>query len=205
MLLNTTCKQGKLQLTEDGYLQVTQLFSKDPTWRESVADIRSIDVQAGRVMRTIAVHASQDYFVGNLSANDIAKLRSLLPDVAFQDVKELPQNQATPAHAPKPAKPRHWWEDDTKLTHVATYTKEKNLQTELEAAYQHGWEIQGQSAQAGKVSGRKVIGGALVGGLLTGGIGLGVGALAGAKRDKDKTTITYVRSDEWRAQHRRTE
>lgn len=194
MLLNITCKQGKLQLTEDGYLQVTQLFSKELTWRESVTDIQSIDVQAGLVMRTIAIHANQDYLVGNLGINDVAKLCSLLPHVAFQDVKELPQNEAMLPKAPKPAKPRYWWQDETKLTHVATYTKAKDMQAELEAAYQHGWEMQGQSAQGGRISGVKVLGGAIVAGPL--------GAIVGAKRGKDKTTITYVRSDEWRATHR---
>jgi len=124
----------------------------------------------------------------------------------YSPQQSQPITQTPPPAATKnPTKPRwlmSWYEDDSKLTHVATYEKEKDFERELEKAYQHGWIIQGQTARDGKISGRKVIGGAIVGGLLTGGIGLGVGALVGAKRSKDKITITYVRGPEWLASHR---
>lgn len=193
MLFSTTCKQGKLQVTDDGFLLVVQLFSKTPTWREPIAAIQSIGVQAHMIMRTIIVRTQgQEYQVDSLNTNDVTRLQALLPNVRFEEVAPAPKGPK-PA---KPQKPRYWWEDETKLTYIANYTKEKEMQQEVEAAYQHGWMLQGHNEQGGRISGSKVIAGAILAGP--------VGAMIGAKRGKDKTTLIFVRTPEWLASHQQS-
>lgn len=203
-MFKTTSKQGAFQITDEGVVQVIPLFTKQALWSTSISAIQSISVRHGKLMYAIAVHIGNDQFfiVENLNKADMDSIRALLPGVPFNEIAELPVPAGSTPVVKPARKPQHWYEDESSLTHVATYTKEKEFAAELEIAYQHGWAIQGQNPREGKVSAGKVIGGALIGGVLTGGIGLGVGALIGAKRGKDKITITYVRSTEWLAAHR---
>jgi len=202
-MFKTTSKKGTFQITDDGIVQVVPLLTKQALWSTSISAIRSISVRHGKLMYAIAIHAGDDqlFIVENLNKADIGNIQALLPGIPFNEVAELPMPAGSAPSAKPARKPQHWYEDESALTHVGTYTNEKEFSAELEIAYRHGWIIQGQDTQGGKVSAGKVIGGALIGGVLTGGIGLGVGALIGAKRGKDKITITYVRSAEWSAAH----
>ncbi|HZU01582.1 MAG TPA: hypothetical protein VFA10_18075 [Ktedonobacteraceae bacterium] len=88
-----------------------------------------------------------------------------------------------------------WYKDTQRLTYVATYNTDKDAQQELEAAAKHGWMPQGTSSTEGHIN----VGRTLAGAALTGGLSL----LFGASRSKGKITITYVRTPEWTAKHKR--
>jgi len=88
-----------------------------------------------------------------------------------------------------------WYRDAKRLTYVATYTKDKDAQKEMEAAAHHGWMPQGTTATEGHIN----VGRTLIKGVLTGGIGL----MTGASRSRGKITITFTRTPEWLAQQKK--
>lgn len=90
---------------------------------------------------------------------------------------------------------KKWYEDEQRLTYLATYTRDKDAQREMEAAARYGWAAQGTAATDGHIN----VGRTLTKTVLTGGIGI---MLSGASRSKGKTTITYGRTPEWLAQHK---
>ena len=136
MIYKTSSKQGSLQLTEDGYLQVVPLFSKQPLWQEPVSAIKAISVQKGIVMCSIAIHASYDRYVESLSKPDIEKLRAVLPMVQFQDVQVLPsQSQVQPGAGQVQFAPQM-------ETTVKTYKKPQDYQHDLKKMQRQGWSVQ---------------------------------------------------------------
>ena len=133
MLYSTSCKQGKLQLTEDGYLQVMALFSKQPIWREPVSAIKAISVQKGLVMCAIAIHASQDRYAENLIKSDVDKLKSVLPMIRFNDVSALPSQVPQVSGQPQVQQME---------TTVKTYKNPQDYQHDLKKMQRQGWTVQ---------------------------------------------------------------
>lgn len=86
---------------------------------------------------------------------------------------------------------KEWYNDPTRLSYVATYTNEKVMQQEVEAASKCGWMPQGTTATGSHIN----VGRTMTKFVLTGGLGL----MTGASRSKDKITITFVRTPEWLA------
>jgi hypothetical protein len=80
----------------------------------------------------------------------------------------------------------YWYEDNSKLSHVASYTSEEEAATDANNAAKRGWRPVGSSATDGHVN----IGRTLARGLIF-----------GAHRSKGKITITYERTPEWLASH----
>src|SRR5438105_589531 len=85
-----------------------------------------------------------------------------------------------------------WYQDNRRLTHIATYKTNKEAQKEMEAAAKHGWTPQGTAGKGSHVS----IGKTATKAMLTGGLGL----LTGPSHTKGHLTITYARTTEWLAQ-----
>lgn len=191
MLLKITSRQGNIQLDEE----TLGVFSFGKyLWQVQRIAITAFEYQPA-VMQTVTltIHTtSGDYVANGVIRKEFTQLCTFFPGIPVTEKPKEPKPEK-PAKPPKPAKPRFWWEDTTRLTYIATYTNEKQLRLEIEQAYQHGWIIQDQSGQSGQISAAKVIGGAILAGPL--------GAMVGAIRSKGKTTITFVRSDEWRAAH----
>jgi hypothetical protein len=180
MLLETTCKAGKLQVTEDGILRIQVHFSKNVVWQIPCQAIIRFTTQPSTLgVLTLFVHATgaPTYQIETFGERHLPKLHALFPHVIID----------------KKDKARFWYQDITKRAHVETYQGEKIMQKEVEMAVQYGWTPQTSAGIGGHVSAAKII----AGGMLLGGIG----ALAGAGRSKDKITITYVRTPEWLAQN----
>lgn len=138
MLFSTSCKQGKLQLTDDGYLQVVALFSKQPTWREPVSAVKAISVQKGIVLCSIAIHASVDRYAESLGKPDIDKLKAVLPMIHFNDVSALPSQVP---QAQMPGQPQVQLAPQMETT-VKTYNKPQDYQRDLKRMQRDGWTVQ---------------------------------------------------------------
>ncbi len=175
MLLDVRCKAGKLQVTEDGLLRVQAPFNK-VLWQVPYDAITGFTTQPGSLGAVnVTIHSMQGLFQAEMvTKQNLEKLLALFPHL-----------QPTTAG-------KEWYHDPMALTHVATYTDQKKMQQEIEAAYQHGWMIQGQSGSSSHVN----VGRSMTKFVLTGGIGM----MTGVSRSKDKTTLTFVRTPEWLAQ-----
>lgn len=85
-----------------------------------------------------------------------------------------------------------WMHDNNRMTYVATYKTEKDMRREIEQAARSGWQIANTTGQSGHINvGRTVTAAALTGGL---------SLLLGASRTKDKLTVTYERTEQWKRQ-----
>lgn len=175
MLLDIRCKTGKIQLTDDGTLRVQSLFGKT-LWEAPAVSVTQFTIQPGIISSTVTIYtALGDYQAETVANPNLKKLQECFPAV--------PSVQAG----------KEWWHNPIVLTHVATYSSDKEMQRDLEAAYQYGWQIQGQSGTGSHVN----VGRSVTKFVLTGGLGL----MTGVSRSKDKTTITYVRTQEWLSEH----
>lgn len=88
-----------------------------------------------------------------------------------------------------------WYDDKNKLTYVATYKNEKDAAKEADKAAKKGWMPQGTTATDGHIN----LGRTITYGVLT----LGVSYLLGGSRTKGTITLSYVRTPEWLAEHKR--
>jgi len=86
-----------------------------------------------------------------------------------------------------------WYNDDTKLTYVASYDSVEEASSETNGAAKKGWMPQGTSATDGHIN----VGRTAAGAVLTGGLTL----LVGGSRSKGKVTITYTRTPGWLEEH----
>lgn len=181
MRFSATSQIGKVQITDDGYLQQTCL---DPSsaWRVPISSVIFIEMQFFRDHRVDALFAtaSADHIANMLPKAKIREFIGYFPGIPINQVEEF-----SPVV--------RWFADDRQRTHIGVYTDMQAAQYELENAVGHGWMIQGQSAIAGKVSAAKIIAGGFLFGTL--------GALAGSRRSKDTITLTFVRTPEWLAAH----
>lgn len=175
-MLSIPCKTGKLQVTDEGMLQVAQ-FSKI-IWQAPVASVTGFITQPSALMAlNVTIQTMQGSYTAEMVTKaNFEKLQTAFPHLQTQSAS------------------KEWYSSPNALTHVATYTNDKAMQRDLEAAYANGWMIQGQSSVGGHVN----VGRAVTKFVLTGGIGL----MTGVSRSKDKTTITYVRTPEWMAERK---
>jgi hypothetical protein len=177
MLLDVPCKAGKLQATDDGSLRVQAPFNKT-VWQVPRDTVTGFTTQPGALGAVnVTVHTTQEMYQAEMVAKqNLEKLLALFPHL-----------QTTTAG-------REWYHDPAKLTHVETYTNQKKMQKEVEAAGQFGWVPQTSAGVGSHINvGRTVTKFALTGGL---------GLMTGASRSKDKITITFVRTQNWLDQHR---
>lgn len=91
MLFSTTCKNGKLQVTEEGFIQVAS-FGK-LVWQEPISSVTSFDVKRGRLMVSIQVHAAALHIVETLTVKDVERLRALFPATVFTEVNTFVSTQ----------------------------------------------------------------------------------------------------------------
>lgn len=173
MLLDVTCKQGKLQVLEEGVIRVLAPFNR-VVWQMPCASVTSFSTQSGAMMTVaIAIQSTQGVqYVEMVTQQNFQKLQALFPHLATNAIQG-----------------HEWYHDLKALTHIVTYTNQKQMQKEMEAASHFGWMPQNTAAQNGKFS----VGKAIVGGAVLGPVGL----LAGAVGNKDKITITFVRTPQW--------
>lgn len=132
MLLNATCKAGKLQLDE-GILRVVAPFNKI-VWQVPTGAVTRIASQPSGLACTVVVHTAQGpYTIEIVTKANAEKLQSLFPHLDVQSV----------------ARATHWYQDITKRTHVETYTNQKRMQKDVEQAAQHGWTPQTSAGLSG--------------------------------------------------------
>jgi hypothetical protein len=175
MLFDEPCKAGRLQVDETT-VQVIAPFKK-VVWSVPRQHVTGITQQVGAISVDLTIHTTQGSFSASFVAKRfIAKFLALFPNSEVS----VPLG-------------KEWYHDPTRLTYVATYTDEKTMQREVEAAAQNGWMPQGTTATGGHVN----VGRTATAAVLTSGWSL----LLGASRSKDKVTITFVRTPEW-LQHR---
>jgi hypothetical protein len=177
-LVNVLCKQGKLQVLEEGVLRVLAPFNKI-VWQVPCADVTKFTTQPGSIGAiNVTIFTTQGTFTADtVTKQNFAKVEALFP--------HLNTNTITG---------REWYHDARALTHIEEYKDKKKMQRDVEAAAQHGWMPQDLAARNGQFSAGK----ALAGGLLLGPVGL----LAGGVGNKGKTTITFVRTPEWIAHNK---
>jgi len=120
MLLSTSCKQGKLQLTDDGFLQVTSMVSAQ-NWRAPVGAIQGFSFKPGALGSCgFIIHAGEAHLVTMVVRKDFDKLCQLLPAVPVTQVQELqlppplfeqpasyPAADIAPPPSPAPTPPAH--------------------------------------------------------------------------------------------------
>ena len=173
MELNIFCKTGKLQV-ENGVIRVASLI-KQNRWEVPCDQITGLTAQPGGPgALTVTIYTTQGtHVVETVAERNFSKLQVLFPQ-ALSIGKE-------------------WYCDPARQTYITTYTDEKQMQQEMEAASQYGWVPQAVGGTAGHINvGRTAAKVALLG---------PISLVTGASRSKDKITITFVRTPEWLAQH----
>lgn len=177
MLFSCPCKAGQLQVDETT-IQVMAPFKK-LVWSVPRGAITGVTQQPGAMMAIdLTIHTTQGMYQAQMvSKPNAAKFLAFFPNLEVQLAG------------------KEWYDDPARLTYVATYTKEKEMQREVEAAAQRGWMPQGTTGTAGHIN----VGRIATAAVLTGGFSL----LLGASRSKDKVTITFVRTPEWLAHYRK--
>lgn len=180
MEFETHCKTGKLQVDENT-IQVVAPFKK-VVWsapRRSVTRITQKHVK-GSMSTDLTIHTTQGlYEVPGMVHRHLSKLLALFPHV---EVVAAGQSGS------------EWYTDVSRLTYIAIYTDENQMQREVESAALNGWMVQSTAGTGGHIN----VGRTATAAALTGGVSL----LFGASRSKDKITITFVRTPEWIAQNR---
>lgn len=178
-MFSIPCKTGKIQLTDDGMLQIVQAFGKI-LWQAHASTIVGLTTQPGAMMAlnvTIQTNQGTHYLAEMVTKANFEKLQAVFPHLQAQ------------------AAGKEWYHSPTALTHMAVYTNQKQMQREVEIAGQFGWIPQTSAGVAGHIN----VGRTTTAAVLTGGASL----LFGASRSKDKITITFVRSPQWLAAHQR--
>jgi len=178
MLLDVPSKQGKLQVLEEGILRVMAPFNK-LVWQVPCASVTGFSTKPGAMMTlAIVIQTTQGaQYVEMVTKDNFQKLQALFPGLENNSVNG-----------------KEWYHDLRALTHIATYTNEKQMQKEVEMSAHYGWMLQGTTGTAGHIN----VGRSVTKFVLTGGLGM----MTGASRSKDKITITFVRTPEWIAQNK---
>lgn len=185
MLLDVSCKAGRLEVLEEGTIRVRKLLSQQTIWQVPCSAVVRITAKDHFAALNITFYTEQAQYQADLvSKAHAAKLYALFPHLEIG---------TTPPPTQPLKKGRHWYQDPSKRTYIATYTNEKEMQKDVVESGKYGWIPQGTESTVGHFSARKMI----TGTVLTGGVGL----FLGAGRSKDKMTITYVRTPEWLAQN----
>ena len=180
MMYSATCKAGKIQITDDGTLQIAQIFGK-VLWQAPAQAVTDLAPQAGTlnlINVTIRAGSHGSYTAESMTPANYEKLRALFPGLSVRAIAG-----------------KEWYCSPGLLTYVATYTKEKAMQREVQTAGQYGWMPQTSAGVAGHIN----VGRTATAAALTGGASL----LFGASRSRDKIVLTFVRTPEWLAQNQR--
>ncbi len=175
-MFHVTTKVGQLQV-DDTTVQIVAPFKK-VVWSVPHANITGISQQvSGNIAVDLTIYTTQGtYTAPYVPKRKISDFFALFPDIIVQ-----------PLGSP-------WYDDSNRLTYVATYTNEQEMQRDVEAAAHQGWMPQNTAGTSGHIN----VGRTATAAVLTGGFSL----LLGASRSKDKITMTFVRTPEWMAQHR---
>lgn len=103
MLFSTSCKQGRLQLMEDGALSVVSLFGGQVVWSDHARAVRAFDVKPGAMGSCgFIIHATQDHLVTMVVQKDFAQLCQFF-QVPVNQVAELRIIEAVPDQPAAPA------------------------------------------------------------------------------------------------------
>lgn len=162
-MFSTSCKQGKLQLTEDGYLEVSSMVSGQ-SWREHVSAIRGISFKPGLMASCgFIVFAQQAHLVTMVVRKHFDQFCELLPHIPITEVPELRLPPAPPPaqplssyHAPYPpaeiapqayAQPMQPVSQQPPAapqmeTVVKIYKKPQEYQHDLKRMQRRGWSVQ---------------------------------------------------------------
>jgi hypothetical protein len=184
MLFSAPCKTGQLQVDET-MVRVVAPFNK-VAWSIPRATITRITHAAGSMATLdLTIHSTQGMFSAPfVTKRNTEKFLALFPATPIQQIAAQPRGNA-------------WYHDPNRLTYVGTYTDEKPMQKEVEAAAQCGWMPQGSTGTGGHINvGRTAAKVALLG---------PISLITGASRSKDKVTITFVRTPEWLAEQRQNQ
>jgi hypothetical protein len=184
MLLDVTCKTGKLQVTEEGFIRVQAPF-KRIVWQVPCSAIARITAKDG-FMTTLdmTLYTEQgQYQADMITKQNASKLYALFPHLEVGATQQ-PQQQTQQAQGPsfKQAGIFHnkWYQDNKLRTYITTYENPKEMSKESAEAGQYGWIPQSTISTAGHFKRSFWI---------------------GLANSKDKITITYVRTPEWLAQN----
>ena len=113
MLYDCPCKTGRLQVDETT-VQVMAPFKK-LVWSVPREAITWITQQHGAIMVNLTIHTAQGVYAAHMvSKPNAEKFLALFPDLEIQ------------------ATGKGWYHDPMALTHVATYTNERQMQQENE-------------------------------------------------------------------------
>lgn len=173
MLVSFHSKQGSLQVLEEGILRVQVPLVHTIVWQVPCREVLGFTTQPSPHVNAIVVtiHTTQGtYQAETVTPKNFAKLQAVFPGL-----------QTVTAG-------KEWYHNPAISTHVETYTNQKKMQKEVEEAGKFGWAPQGADGRNGKFSAGK----ALAGGIILGPVGL----LAGAVGNKDKYTVTFVRTQQ---------
>src|SRR5260221_13339233 len=175
MLFSCPCKAGQLQVDEST-VQVAAPFKKI-VWSVPRGSVTGVTQQPGSMMAIdLTIHTMQGMYQAQMvSKPNVMKFLAFFPNLEVQSAG------------------KEWYDDPVRLTYVATYTKEKEMQREVEAAAQRGWMPQGTTGTAGHIN----VGRTATAAALTGGVSL----LLGASRSQDKIHINLLRTPERVARH----
>lgn len=170
MFFDEICKTGTLQ-GDDTEIRFLAPFKKR-VWSAPRASVTRITQQPGVLMTDLTIATTQGvYTAPGLATRKVQAFLALFPDIESSKVG---------------AADKEWYHDQTRITHVATYTDEQAMQREVESAALNGWAVQSTTGTAGHVHvGRTATTVALLGPLAL---------IGGASRSKDNITITFVRA-----------
>jgi len=184
MLLDVTCKTGKLQVSEDGFIRIMAPF-KRIVWQVPCGAIVRITAKDGFAFSSdITFHTEQAQYQADMVPKmQTSKIYALFPNLEVGATQQ-PQQQTQQAQGPsyKQAALFHnkWYQDGKLRTYIVTYENQKEMSKESAEAGQYGWIPQSTISTAGHFKRSFWI---------------------GLANSKDKITITYVRTPEWLARN----
>lgn len=190
MLLDVTCKAGKLQVSEDGFVRVRQLLTGSIIWQIPCSTITRITSQDGFAMSSnIIFHTAQGQYQAEMVPKmQTSKIYALFPNLEVgaaqpayqQQAASVPQQASVPTYKQAGLFHNKWYQDNKLRTYIVTYDDPKQMSKESAEAGQYGWIPQNTISTAGHFKRSFWI---------------------GLANSKDKITITYVRTPEWLAQN----
>ncbi len=132
LLFSMKSQLGKIQITDDGYLERTCPLDPASAWRVPISNVIWIEMQffVGHQVDALFATASDDYLAKKLPKDRIREFITYFPGIPINQVEEF-----TPT--------ARWFADDRQRTHIGTYTDMQFAQLELADAVAHGWMIQG--------------------------------------------------------------
>lgn len=189
MLLDITCKAGKLQVLEEGTIRVMAPFNRI-VWQVPCGAIIRITAKDGFAFSSdITFHTEQGQYQADMvPKTHTSKIYALFPHLevgATQPVYQqqsapVPQQASGPAYKQAGLFHNKWYQDNKLRTYIVTYEDSKQMSKESAEAGQYGWIPQNTISTAGHFKRSFWI---------------------GLANSKDKITITYVRTQEWLAQN----